>query len=68
MARDPLHAGTLRNLLKFAHLGAVIAPPVPASYIRPKSVDGLVDRGIGRVLYLVHLDIILPHRWREAEN
>ena len=67
-ARDALHAGHLENLLKLARLGAIIAPPVPAFYIRPKSVDDLVDHAIGRVLDLFDLDTDLPHRWREAEN
>jgi flavin prenyltransferase len=53
---------------RLARLGAVIAPPVPAFYIRPKSVDDLVDHAVGRVLDLLDIDTDLPHRWREAEN
>ena len=69
MVREtPLHAGHLENLLKLARLGAVIAPPVPAFYSKPKSVDDLVDHAVGRVLDLFDLDAGLPHRWREAEN
>ena len=69
MVREtPLHAGHLESLLKLARLGAVIAPPVPAFYIRPKSVEDLVDHAVGRVLDLFDLDTDLPHRWREAEN
>jgi 4-hydroxy-3-polyprenylbenzoate decarboxylase len=40
---------------------------VPAFYIKPKSVDDLVDHAIGRVLDLLDIDNDLPHRWREAE-
>lgn len=69
MVREtPLHAGHLENLLKLARLGAVIAPPVPAFYIKPKSVDDLVDHAVGRILDLFDLDAGLAHRWREAEN
>jgi 4-hydroxy-3-polyprenylbenzoate decarboxylase len=68
LRETPLHAGHLENLLKLARLGAIIAPPVPAFYIRPKSVDDLVDHAVGRVLDLLDLDTNLPHRWREAEN
>jgi flavin prenyltransferase len=68
LRETPLHAGHLENLLKLARLGAIIAPPVPAFYIRPKSVDDLVDHAVGRVLDLLDLDTDLPHRWREAEN
>jgi 4-hydroxy-3-polyprenylbenzoate decarboxylase len=68
LRETPLHAGHLENLLKLARLGAIIAPPVPAFYIRPKSVDDLVDHAIGRVLDLFDLETDLPHRWREAQN
>jgi flavin prenyltransferase len=68
LRETPLHAGHLENLLKLARLGAIIAPPVPAFYIRPKSVEDLVDHTVGRVLDLLDLDTDLPHRWREAEN
>ena len=68
LRETPLHAGHLENLLRLARLGAIIAPPVPAFYIRPKSLDDLVDHAVGRVLDLLDLDTDLPHRWREAEN
>jgi 4-hydroxy-3-polyprenylbenzoate decarboxylase len=68
LRETPLHAGHLENLLKLARLGAIIAPPVPAFYIKPKSVDDLVDHTVGRLLDLLDLDNNLPHRWREAEN
>lgn len=68
LRETPLHAGHLENLLRLARLGAVIAPPVPAFYIKPKSVEDLIDHAIGRVLDLFDIDTGLPHRWREAEN
>lgn len=68
LRETPLHAGHLESLLKLARLGAIIAPPVPAFYIRPTSVDALVDHAVGRALDLLDLDSDLPHRWREAEN
>jgi len=65
LRETPLHAGHLENLLKLARLGAVIAPPVPAFYIKPGSVDDLVDHAVGRALDLFGIDSALPHRWRE---
>ena len=65
LRETPLHAGHLENLLRLARLGAIIAPPVPAFYIKPKSVDALVDHAISRVLDLLDIDNDLPHRWRE---
>jgi 4-hydroxy-3-polyprenylbenzoate decarboxylase len=69
MAREtPLHAIHLRNMLPLAEMGAIIAPPVPAFYNKPESLDDIVDHAVGRVLDLLELDTDLPHRWREAEN
>jgi 4-hydroxy-3-polyprenylbenzoate decarboxylase len=68
LRETPLHAGHLENLLKLARLGAIIAPPVPAFYIKPQSIEALVDHTVGRLLDLLDLDTNLPHRWREAEN
>jgi 4-hydroxy-3-polyprenylbenzoate decarboxylase len=64
----PLHAGHLENLLKLARLGAIVAPPVPAFYFKPKSIEALVDHTVGRALDLFDLDSDLPHRWREPEH
>jgi len=68
LRETPLHAGHLESLLKLARLGAIIAPPVPAFYIRPTSIDALVDHAVGRALDLLDLDTDLPYRWREAES
>jgi 4-hydroxy-3-polyprenylbenzoate decarboxylase len=67
LRETPLHAGHLENLVRLARMGAIIAPPVPAFYIRPKSVEELVDHAVGRALDLLDIDNDLPHRWREAE-
>jgi len=46
----PLHAGHLRTLVALAELGAVILPPMPAFYHRPKGLDDLVNHTVARVL------------------
>jgi 4-hydroxy-3-polyprenylbenzoate decarboxylase len=46
----PLHAGHLRTLVSLAELGAVILPPMPAFYHRPKGLDDLVNHTVARVL------------------
>ena len=64
MVREtPLHSGHLRNLLALSEMGAVIAPPVPAFYTRPTSLDSLVDQSVGRVLDLFDLDAPEIKRW-----
>jgi 4-hydroxy-3-polyprenylbenzoate decarboxylase len=46
-----------------AQMGAVIAPPVPAFYNRPQTIDDLVNHTVGRVLDLVGIDAGLVKRW-----
>ena len=59
----PLHAIHLRNMTALAEMGAIIAPPVPAFYSRPKTLDDIVDHTIGRVLDLFDLDTGKVKRW-----
>ena len=61
----PLHSGHLRNMLALSEMGAIIAPPVPAFYTNPKSLEDMVDHTLGRVLDLFDLDIGSVKRWRE---
>ena len=67
MVREtPLHTGHLRNLLALSEMGAVIAPPVPAFYNGPRSVDDIIDQTVGRVLDLFGLDSGKVSRWGES--
>ena len=63
----PLHAMHLRNMLTVTEMGGVIAPPVPAFYNRPESLDDVVDHLVGRALDLFGLDAELMQRWGEGE-
>jgi flavin prenyltransferase len=60
----PLHAGHLRSMLAAAENGAVIVPPVPAFYHRPKTIDDIVNQTVGRCLDLFDIDVGLVKRWR----
>src|ERR1700722_17877329 len=43
VAREtPIHTIHLRNMLTLSEMGAVIAPPMPAFYNRPKALDDIV--------------------------
>ena len=69
MVREtPLHSGHLRNLLQLSEMGAIVAPPVPAFYARPRSLDEMVDQTIGRVLDLFDLESGRVRRWSDAEK
>lgn len=66
MVREsPLHGGHLRNMARLSDLGAIIAPPMPAFYPRPKSLEEMVDHGLGRVLDLFDLETAGLQRWGE---
>lgn len=68
MVREtPLHTGHLRTMLALSEMGAIIAPPVPAFYAQPQSVDDMVDQTVGRVLDLFGIETGLVHRWREDD-
>ena len=47
-------------------MGIVIAPPMPAFYNRPQSVDDIVNHSVGRILDLFGLDAGLVKRWAGA--
>ncbi|KAL7915373.1 flavoprotein [Trichoderma velutinum] len=64
VAREtPLSDIHLRNMLEVSRAGAIIFPPVPAYYIRPASVQELVDQNVGRMLDLFDLDTGDFTRW-----
>jgi 4-hydroxy-3-polyprenylbenzoate decarboxylase len=64
MVREtPLHLGHLRTLVQLAEMGAIIAPPLPAFYARPRDLAEMVDQSVGRVLDLFGLDWRAVKRW-----
>lgn len=64
MVREtPLHLGHLRTMTALAEMGAVIAPPVPAYYARPTSLEQMVDQSVGRALDVLGLDWSATRRW-----
>ncbi len=69
MVREtPLHLGHLRNLSALTEMGAIVAPPVPAFYNRPKSLEDVIDHNLGRVLDLFGLDTGKVKRWGEEDG
>jgi flavin prenyltransferase len=64
MVREtPLHLGHLRTLVKLAEMGAVIAPPLPAFYAKPATIEAMVDQSVGRALDLFGLSWSPVKRW-----
>jgi 4-hydroxy-3-polyprenylbenzoate decarboxylase len=59
----PLHATHLRNMLTLTDMGATVAPPVPAFYSLPKSIDDIVDQTVERLLDQFDFRLDSPYRW-----
>jgi 4-hydroxy-3-polyprenylbenzoate decarboxylase len=62
----PLHLGHLRTMTLLAEMGAIIAPPMPAFYHRPQTIDDIVNQTVNRVLDLldISLEADLFRRWQ----
>jgi len=65
MVREtPFHTGHLRTMTALSEMGAIIAPPVPAMYARPKTIGDMVDHTLGRLLDLFDIDSGRVRRWK----
>lgn len=60
----PLHLGHLRMLAHLAETGAVILPPMPAFYTRPKTVDDIIQHTLARVLDHLGIEQHLVTEWQ----
>jgi 4-hydroxy-3-polyprenylbenzoate decarboxylase len=61
----PLHAGHLRSMMAATENGAIVLPPVPAFYHRPRTIDDIVNQTVGRALDLFDIDAGIVKRWRD---
>jgi 4-hydroxy-3-polyprenylbenzoate decarboxylase len=62
----PLHINHLRNLTRAAEAGAIILPPVPGTYSRPKTIEDIVNHTVGKVLDQFDIEHALFTRWQGA--
>jgi 4-hydroxy-3-polyprenylbenzoate decarboxylase len=60
----PLHVGHLRMMLALAEMGAVLLPPMPAFYNRPRELDDIVNHTVARVLDRLGLPQSLVAEWK----
>jgi 4-hydroxy-3-polyprenylbenzoate decarboxylase len=64
MVREtPLHAGHLRLMAEATAAGAVLLPPVPGFYTRPRTIDDIVNHSVGKALDLLGVEHVLFQRW-----
>ncbi len=62
----PLHLGHLRLLVQVTEMGAIVMPPVPAFYHRPKTLESIIYQTVNRALDLMEIDLscdLFP-RWQ----
>lgn len=68
MVREtPLNLVHLRNMATVTEMGGIIAPPVPAFYNKPASIDEMISHNVGRVLDMFGLDSGIVKRWNGIE-
>ena len=62
----PLHLGHLRMMVQVSEIGAIIAPPMPAFYHRPQTIDDIINQTVNRVLDLAEIELPqdLFQRWQ----
>ncbi len=53
----PLHLGHLRLMVQVSEMGAILLPPMPAFYHRPKTVDDIINQTINRVLDILKIEL-----------
>ncbi len=59
----PLHIGHLENMERLCKMGAIIMPPVPAFYHRPKTIEDIILHTIGKVLDVLDIEHNVFQRW-----
>ena len=66
----PLHLGHLRLMTQLVEMGAILVPPVPAFYHRPKTVNDIINQTVNRILDLLDIELEedLFDRWQGGKN
>lgn len=64
----PLHLGHLRLMTEATEYGAVVLPPIPGFYQRPRTVDEIVDHIVGKILDQFGLEHDLFRRWQGEQD
>jgi flavin prenyltransferase len=66
----PLHLGHLRLMVQAVEMGAILLPPIPAFYHRPRTIDDLIAQTVNHVLDLLNIRLSedLFSRWKGAET
>ncbi|MGQ5640529.1 MULTISPECIES: UbiX family flavin prenyltransferase [unclassified Streptomyces] len=64
MVREtPLTLTHLRAMTAVTEAGGIVMPPVPAFYLRPGTVQDIIDHTVGRALDLLGIEVSELARW-----
>jgi flavin prenyltransferase len=63
LRETPLHYGHLELMLRLTQMGAIIFPPVPAFYHKPKTLEDIIDHSIGKILDFFEVESPFFKRW-----
>ncbi|HET7740761.1 MAG TPA: UbiX family flavin prenyltransferase [Mycobacterium sp.] len=64
LRETPLHVGHLRLMTQVTEAGGIVMPPVPAFYLRPSTVDEMIDHMVMRALDVLGLTPAGMARWQ----
>lgn len=64
----PLHAGHIALMDQATRNGAIVMPPVPAFYSKPKTLDEMVTQTVGRALDLFDIHLPMVKRWKDGSG
>ncbi len=70
LRETPLHLGHLRLMTQVTEMGAIVAPPMPAFYHKPQTIDDVVNQTVNRVLDLLEIELSqdLFTRWQGGKG
>lgn len=63
LRETPFHEIHLENMLRLTRMGAIVSPPIPAFYTRPRTISDLVDHTVARMLDLFGIHTDAAPRW-----
>jgi 4-hydroxy-3-polyprenylbenzoate decarboxylase len=64
----PFHLGHLRAMATVTEMGAIVAPPIPAFYLKPKTIMDVVDHSVNRILDLMGMPQADAVRWEDISD
>lgn len=68
LRETPLHLGHMRLMTQVTEAGAVLVPPLPAFYHRPKTLEDIIMQSVNKALDQFDLDLDLFRRWTGNEE